>query len=110
MQPQISASSLIVLAITLTGFCSASPLFLRDALPLPGAQARNAVAATETGVPEQNTTTNSTAISYTASSTSTGAIATSEPPATTAGMVASSVCFPMMAQVDAINSCGKRYG
>ena len=109
MRPQINASSLIVWSITLTGFCSASPLFNRDALLLPGAHARNAAAATETGVSDQNTTANGTAMSYTTSSTS--AIAAGEPlAATTAGLAASSACFPMMAQVDAINSCGKRYG
>jgi hypothetical protein len=107
MRPQISASVLIVAAITLTGLCNASPLFVRDALPLPGAQAQDDAAATETGTPEPTTITNSTAIS-------TSAITTSEPSTAattiTALAAASSVCFPMMAQVDAINSCGKRYG
>ena len=112
MRPQINVSILIVGAITLTTVCNASPIIPRD-VPLPGAQARDAVAATETDVPEPTTITSSTAISY-AASTSTSAIATSETPAstttTTSLAAASSVCFPMMAQVDAINSCGKRYG
>ena len=113
MRPQINASILIAGAITLTTVCNASPMIHRDVLLLPGAQARDAVAATETDVPEPTTITSSTAISY-AASTSTSAIATSETPAstttTTSLAAASSVCFPMMAQVDAINSCGKRYG
>ena len=107
MRPQINVSILIVGAITLTTVCNASPIIPRD-VPLPGAQARDAVAATATAVPDPNTTANSTTISYTSS-----AIATSEPLATTTTTslaAASSVCFPMMAQVDAINSCGKRYG
>jgi hypothetical protein len=108
MRPQINASILIAGAITLTTVCNASPIIHRDVLLLPGAQARDAVAATATAVPDPNTTANSTTISYTSS-----AIATSEPLATTTTTslaAASSVCFPMMAQVDAINSCGKRYG
>jgi cytoskeletal protein RodZ len=111
MRPQINASVLIVAFITLTGLCTASPLFIRDALPLPGAQAQDAIAATETGVPDPSTATiDSTSVSYTPSTT---AIATSEPLATTTTSLAaasSAACFPMMAQVDAINSCGKRYG
>jgi cytoskeletal protein RodZ len=112
MRPQINASVLIV-AITLTTLCTASPLFIRDALPLPRTQAQDAIAATETGVPDPSTTTiDNASVSYTPS---TSTIVTSEPLTTTTtttslAAASSAACFPMMAQVDAINSCGKRYG
>lgn len=112
MLPQTIASTLIVWAITLTRICTAGPLLPREALSSPGAQVRNAAAATETGVPDPDDTTatsNDTTLSY-AASTSTTSITIIESPATTADLAISSVCFPMMAQVDAINSCGKRYG
>ena len=112
MLPQTIASTLIVWAITITGICTASPLLPREALSSPGAQGRNAAAATETGVPDTDPTTatsNDTTLSY-AASTSTTSTTAIESPATTADLATSSECFPMMAQVDAINSCGKRYG
>jgi len=105
MRLHTTASTLIAGAITLTRLCSASPLFLRDVVPPPAAQARDVVAAIETGSPSPNTTANATAVDYTSS-----AAATSEAPPTISLAAASSTCFPMMAQVDAINSCGKRYG
>lgn len=108
MQHFNTLTLLLLTALAVAKLCNASPRFIRRD-QLPGARVVEA-AATETGSPGLNSSLalNGTIISSSESAASVAdtAPATTDPPTTT---TASSVCMPMMMQVDYLH-CGKRGG
>lgn len=100
-----STLTLLLTALTVAGLCNASPRFMRPD-QLHGARVVEA-AATEIGSPGLNTTlalNSTTTSSEILASVTDAAPATTDPPTTT-----SSLCIPIMMQVDYLH-CGKRGG